>query len=887
MSNSLSSHAFARFWRCALQVNPSGYSKAYRGQEHGYTPETYAKALLDKCIELDIKVVGIADHGSVDDVDSLRAVLEPGGLVVFPGFEICSTEKIHMVCLYREGTTRDQLQRFLGALDLTDPGDGVRPSKLGCLDIASRVREQGGFWYAAHVTGNSGLLKLNKDGGGLNHIWRDDELVRVVQIPGPVEHLPENYRRIVEGREPAYARKRPIVLINAKDVAKPDDLAEPAATCLVKMTAPNFEAFKVAFLDPESRIRLNSAVPAHGHSALSSIKITGGYLDGIHIELSEHLNALIGGRGTGKSTFLEVLRYALDLKPKGTQALRVHQDIVKENLGKASGTIELVFTSNAQQGRRYRLTRRFGEPAIVRDEHDQISHLTVSELLPNLEIYGQNEIHELTQPEGRARLLERLLPREDDVVRRRAALVQSLGRNREKLVMAQDDLDRLRERVAQLPRLDEQLKGFREVGIEEKLAMSPLFDRERQLVRRIAEELNRVQEALGGLEEALPDLVFLSEDALSPLPNGGHFRRMRGELETLRQGLAGAIAGQKQSLEARRIALRTVRAEWESALAAREAELNKTLASLPEMAGKSGREVGTAYRQIAGEIERIRPLQAQLASQLQLSEALRTERENLIAELSELRSQRAAEVGRELKALNKRLDGKIRISLTPEQARGKLLSFLVLAKLDGVGERRLAWVETAEGLTPLSLVDAIRAGAETLRAQFGLTPGVAEALTKLSRDRLLALEELELDDLVSIELNVAHVGEAIFKSLERLSTGQQATAVLHMLLLDNRDPLIVDQPEDNLDNAFIADRIVRELRSAKSRRQFLFATHNANIPVFGDAEWIGVMSATDLQGTLGADDQGSIDVPTIRDRVATILEGGRAAFLQRKEKYDF
>ena len=101
-----------------------------------------------------------------------------------------------------------------------------------------------------------------------------------------------------------------------------------------------------------------------------------------------------------------------------------------------------------------------------------------------------------------------------------------------------------------------------------------------------------------------------------------------------------------------------------------------------------------------------------------------------------------------------------------------------------------------------------------------------------------------------------------------------------MLLLENVDPLLMDQPEDNLDNAFIADRIVTELREAKTSRQFLFATHNANIPVFGDAEWIGVFTAADNQGRLGLEAQGSIDVPLIRDQVASILEGGRDAFIQ-------
>jgi hypothetical protein len=108
-----------------------------------------------------------------------------------------------------------------------------------------------------------------------------------------------------------------------------------------------------------------------------------------------------------------------------------------------------------------------------------------------------------------------------------------------------------------------------------------------------------------------------------------------------------------------------------------------------------------------------------------------------------------------------------------------------------------------------------------------------------------------------------------------------------LLLLENEDPLLMDQPEDNLDNAFVAERIVTQLREAKTERQFLFATHNANIPVFGDAEWIGIFSASDAHAQMPVQAQGSIDVPEIREHVADILEGGREAFTQRKEKYGF
>lgn len=182
-----------------------------------------------------------------------------------------------------------------------------------------------------------------------------------------------------------------------------------------------------------------------------------------------------------------------------------------------------------------------------------------------------------------------------------------------------------------------------------------------------------------------------------------------------------------------------------------------------------------------------------------------------------------------------------------------------------------------------------RNGEESLKdAGWSVTPTVALALCRLPESTLLEMEELMLPDTMAIELNVAHESkEPIFRQIEELSTGQQCTAVLHLLLLENQDPLILDQPEDNLDNAFIADRIVSELRRAKLTRQFLFATHNANIPVFGDAEWIGVLSVKNNKGLILPEQQGGIDVPNVQTLAADILEGGKNAFNQRREKYGF
>ena len=86
-------YTFAQFWKCALQVNPHAYSANYRGTDHGMEASTYAKSLRDTCLTEKIQVVGLADHGSVADAETVRKVLIDAGVVVFPGFEVATTGK--------------------------------------------------------------------------------------------------------------------------------------------------------------------------------------------------------------------------------------------------------------------------------------------------------------------------------------------------------------------------------------------------------------------------------------------------------------------------------------------------------------------------------------------------------------------------------------------------------------------------------------------------------------------------------------------------------------------------------------------------------------------------------------------------------------------------
>ena len=842
---------------------------------------SYAEALRDVCIDENIEVVGLADHGSVSESEMIRKVLTDAGIVVFPGFEVATTEKIHWVCLFPEDTSESTLERFLGSLNLTDPHDGARPSDLGGQQLLATVKELDGFCFAAHVTNRSGLLKQK-----LNNIWVDPKL-QSAQIPGLIDDLPQRYKTIALNQNPDYKRDPPVALINAKDVSHPEDLRNPRASSFIKMTRPCFSSFLIAFKDPKSRVRLSDEIEEQHYSQIESISIEGGYFDNMSAEISSHLNTVIGGRGTGKSTLIECLRYALDVSHKSEDATQQGEQLVRENLGKTRGRVILKLRSAKQYMRPYTVIRRFGEPPRVIDEHHNESLLHPGrDLLPMIEIYGQNEIYEVAKSPGAlTHVLDRFMPQNGNQRSRLDSAYRKLRKNGEQLVKAEKKKDEIEMQIAQLPKLEEQVKQFKDQGLEEKLKRVPQLEKERHLIPRIMRELRRVHKGQRQFTESLPDLVFLGDRVLESLPHAAMMRNGRKVLEHLDAVLRKISAEIDTALSTAEAELTAIVAELRRVLESSEAQLDKDFAKLPAVAGKGGREIGHAYRQLLGKIERVRPAKTRLKAVDSLVKELRQTRRNLLGEISDIRSHRSRLKQQAAKTLNQRLAGKLRITVTPDGLSQPLRDFL--QSLYGIGVRKTQWVVAARDLTVMGLVAAIRDGKDTLLSkQWGLTPGMAETLISLTLAQIYELESIDLEDRISLELNVSLEKER-YRSLEFLSTGQQCTAILHLLLLDNPDPLIMDQPEDNLDNAFIAERIVQELRLAKTERQFLFATHNANIPVFGDAEWIGVCSASEEHAEMPVELQGSIDIPEVRDEVARILEGGKEAFMQRKEKYGF
>jgi len=852
----------------------------------------YASALVGKAEALGITVLAVTDHNHVGGVDGIRFEAHKRGIHVFPGFELSSTEGIHVLCLYPLTTTVDELGRYLGEFGIR----ATKPSSNLCdksfVDLIALVRNQGGISIAAHVENDSGLFRVLQ-GQSRIQAWQDENL-RAIQIGGSVQDLPIDVRRIVQNRDPGYVRAYvpetdlAVAVVNASDVASPEDLAKPSATCWIKMSEVGIEGLRQAFLDPGSRIRLHSQPLPEERSELVAMGWQGGFLDGAAFRFNPNLNILVGGRGAGKSTVIESLRHVLGLEPLGEEARTTHSGILRNVL--RSGTkVSLLVRCHRPSPREYWIERTIPNPSVVRDaKTDSVLNLAPADVFDGVEIYGQHEISELTKsPEKLTRLLGRFVEKDDFAVSRKRELHRELERSRGRMLAIRKELNDVKERLAALPGLEETLKRYQEAGLEEDLKEQSLLVREERMFNTIPERVQPFRSCLDELRQELPiDCTFLSPKALEDLP-GKHIlsdaapilKRLNLDLEEIAQALDNALVTADRGIQAIQERFEARRVEVRAAYEKKLRQLQKS------------RIDGEEFIRLRRQIEALRPLKERLSILSHLEAEHRASRRNLLIEWEETKAEEFRALERAGKRVTRKLEGRVRARVEFGGNREPLFQLL----RDEVGGRlseAINVLRQTENLSLPAFVQACRESADKLVVESGIPGAQAERLANCPEATLMQIEELDLPSTTSIELNTATLHDPDnWQTLDQLSTGQKATAVLLLLLLESDAPLVVDQPEDDLDNRFITEGIVPRMREEKRRRQFLFSTHNANIPVLGDAELILGLSASGEADAGGAkiapEHMGAIDARPVRELVEELLEGGEDAFERRRRKYGF
>lgn len=633
----------------------------------------------------------------------------------------------------------------------------------------------------------------------------------------------------------------------------------------IKLGAFSFDAVKFALMDKDSRI--SKEPKKHSHSHIRNIRFAGGTLDGKVLHFSPELNTMIGIRGSGKSSILEAIRYVLDI-PFGEKAgdTKYKQELVGFTMG-SGGKVEIDAVD------------RYGHPYIIRrvwkENYSEI--LIEGKLQPGVSIretvihkpiyFGQKDLS--STGEGFEKdLVEKLLGSKLDDVRR------EIDAQKTKVVAAVDRLQKiasvseqiLEQKAIQLD-TEHRLKFYADHGIEEKLQKRLDFESD---IRAMQKGIELAECFISDLE----NLLASHEDDIRNF--AGHTSKHNEKLfDVFYTDYAPFIK-----------AIDRIKTDLASLLKSKE-ELVKRQAELAEIRKGLVEEFAEIERKLAEELKSSGTQNISSEEFLSLQKKLSTAKQ-LIAELEKQGVQKTALQTALLEELQKLNDlwhkeftliklelDKVGISSTSlsiasgyKEDKQTFLGFMKeMFKGSGIRET------TYQGIVDQyqDFVGIYR-DLENAKRHFGSNPQI---LSDLFMQHLKPLLTYQTPNKFTIKYRD--------KELQHHSLGQRASAlILFVLSQRENDVIIIDQPEDDLDNQTIYEDVIKLIRQMKPEVQFIFATHNPNIPVLGDAEQVHACSFMDDKVSVRT---GSVDNADTQKTIVNIMEGGQEAFNRRKEIY--
>lgn len=613
------------------------------------------------------------------------------------------------------------------------------------------------------------------------------------------------------------------------------------------------------------------------------LSVIGGFLDGLRITFREGLNTIIGARGTGKTTAVEFIGYALDSLPSREHAADERKRIetlVKRNLG--GGRISVGI--RAKDGAWYNVTRAFGDEPIILDADDQPVSVNLKSGLFRAEIYSQNAVESIAdRPLFQLDLIDSFAGQQmAEIFSREQQIVSTLKANAHQIIPLEREVATISDELAALPTIETKLKAF--VGatdgasaeINEAHRLKSLRDRETRSLKQLRELVGQFQESLRGQVNVVGSRAAkLVDPEMAKGPNSDVLRRavqlvvdcardVDALLDKAVQRIEQAGAGVTEQIEG------VAQRHREQELAFR-ATIEKHKQAQQQAAERT--ELERRRNQLLAR----RHQQTEVRQQI---DALYRHRKELLEQLSELRDQRFSIRKTVADRINGELAPTIRVTIV-QYGNADAYRQMLEARLKGAGIKQgIVAQKIATAMPPAELTAVIRSrdSAPLIdRAELNADQSTKVATCLVDPEFLFTLETVELDDQPLIELKDGQE----YKDTSSLSTGQKCTTILPILLLESDSTLIVDQPEDNLDNRFIFQTVVESIRHVKAKRQLVLVTHNPNIPVLGEADHVVVLESDGTRARVAKEG----DVDDCKNEIVTLLEGGAEAFRRRGERY--
>ncbi|MEW6696096.1 MAG: AAA family ATPase [Bacillota bacterium] len=618
---------------------------------------------------------------------------------------------------------------------------------------------------------------------------------------------------------------------------------------------------------------------AMGWHKILELRVLGGFLDGQVITFCPHLNCLVGGRGAGKTSVIEILRFVLDAYPEDYSVRKKLEQHILGILG--DGRVRLLVETAG--GQRYFVQRSAGDrnPRVTDQEGRPLPIDPARGLNFGVVIFGQSELERMAEaPAAQLALIDGKCPSFPFLKAEMQACFKELAAKRTELSRAIQASQELAERLAILPEVKERLRSLAGDQLDHLLQRQRERERENSLLEDLLRQIKQhLQQEKRMLESPGLQPGFLTGDT----PNGdllgqalGVFREAGEEMAEIRRRAAGIWQNALQRLE-----------NMLTGLLERHQAEERADERLQQSLPIQGLQQALRERkQLSATLLELEKLTGILSEKEQEQAALAEQRLQIKDKLRHLKSCLIEQRLRVCQEFNAALQGDIQVSVTPGQNLTHYREFLASA-LSKCGLHYNRLIDQIIGrVSPGELADVIRQRDDRYLEQCtGLDRDRAARIVEylaqqMSPEDLLTLEDILPEDFVEIRLKDG-VG---YKAGQVLSKGQKCTAVLPLLLLEDSRPLIIDQPEDHLDNSYIFHTVVPSLKKVKSRRQLIFATHNPNIPVNGEAENNLVLSADGCRGRVAL--QGDLNNRQVKDALNWLLEGGPEALKGRLERYE-
>jgi DNA repair ATPase RecN len=840
-------------------------------QDKGASPSD----IVDTAISKGLAGICITDHNTAEWVDKIAKAAEGKPLAVFPGVEISITGgkegPIHIVGVFDPTQTAQDLNDLLSEIGLVAANRGFTDQVADGdpNQVIDAIAKHGGLPILAHADSSHGVL----------HDMKGQPRIKVLQNPRllAAEISSAKYRKFLDGKDADYQRELPTY--EASDAHKPSDIG--ANFTYFKVQALSLENLKQCFYDDPVRIRRRDQYTTAAIPRIKSVTISKGFFGGEQVLFHDGLNTLIGGQGVGKSLLVEFLRFALDQTSTISPIVSDTQGKLAKQLG-PGGEIEVHM--ELANGTGYRVVRTYDgvdNPLTVTNlETNESFHGDLASLFP-IVAYSQTEaVHVARDPDAQRDLIDRFI----DAPRFQRPINEVLGelcRNDQELLKVLDARDQLSDVKRDLSTIDEEINNL------EKSLQTPIFE---QMKR--ADQHKAAFEAEREYHDSLLTAVAQFDDQLSvsyqprllttDLVENESLKRANdlsgSSLEDLRAHLGASTVRIKENSDA----ITKILDQWMP-------HFDKVSSRYHDFLAKAGGDQQQLELKRKNLVKQRRDLQKKVedleARSQRLAQTL-VARNGLLDQLDQARTD-FFEARRhkydELTALSK---DKLRLQITPA-ANTQAFSAALEEMATGTRIRKSDLAQLAGRVSPRDFMQLVlKRDLDTLAIRGAITRDTAESLVGWLRslpaqEKVLALQhQYPLQDVPSIQFKK---DDSQYYDISDVSTGQKCTALLIIGMSSGTSPIIVDQPEESVDIAFVYNDIVSTLRSGKEHRQFILTTHNPNIAVTADSDLLHVLKGSATHGTIVH--TGAIDDSQVRAEAIQHLEGGKKPYLLRGKKY--